>query len=80
MRAGKTSVSGVHLTILLCGFPKALFTKKQSAMPCTAGVSGNVALEKDIKNTGSPQTARMMDESHWRNRRMTNVVRSYHKL
>lgn len=27
MRAGKTSVSGVHLPILLCGFPKALFTK-----------------------------------------------------
>lgn len=28
---------------------KGSFHERQSAMPCTAGVSGNVALEKDIK-------------------------------
>ncbi len=31
-------------------------------MPCTAGVSGNVPLEKDIKNAGSPPTARKVEE------------------
>lgn len=35
VRAGKTSVSVVHLPILLCGFPKALFTKTvYDAMHC----------------------------------------------
>ena len=62
VRAGKTSVSGVHLLILLCGFPKALFTKNSLRCQCTAGVSGNVPLEKDIKNADSPPTARKMKE------------------
>lgn len=30
------------------------FYEKQSAIPCTVGVSWNVPLEKDIKNAGSP--------------------------
>ena len=30
------------------------FHEKQSAMPRTAGVSGNVPEEKDIKKAGSP--------------------------
>ena len=30
------------------------FHEKQSAMPRTAGVSGNVPEEKEIKNAGSP--------------------------
>ena len=30
------------------------FHEKQSAMPRTAGVSGNVPEEKDIRNAGSP--------------------------
>ena len=80
MRAGKNKCVGSSPSDTLVRVSKGSFHERQSAMPCTAGVSGNVALEKDIKNTGSPQTARMMDDSHWRNRRMTNVVRSYHKL
>ena len=35
----------------------------QSAMPRTAGVSGNVPLEKDMKNAGSRWTARKIEES-----------------
>ena len=46
-RAGKARVSEARLSIRLCGF-------KQSAMPRTAGVSGNVPEEKEIKNAGSP--------------------------
>ena len=44
---------------------RLFFHEKQSAMPCTAGVSENVALEKDIKNTGSPQTARKMKKIYY---------------
>ena len=33
---------------------KGSFHEKQSAMPRTAGVSGNVPEEKDIKKAGSP--------------------------
>ena len=34
----------------------------QSAMPRTAGVPGNVPVEKDIKNAGSRWTARKVEE------------------
>ncbi|MFK2086738.1 hypothetical protein ACIXFK_18485 [Bacteroides fragilis] len=39
------------------------FNEIQSAMPRTAGVSGNVPLEKDMKNAGSRWTARKIEES-----------------
>ena len=39
------------------------FHEIQSAMPRTAGVSGNVPLEKDMKNAGSRWTARKIEES-----------------
>ena len=38
------------------------FHEIQSAMPRTAGVSGNVPVEKDIKNAGSRWTARKVKE------------------
>ena len=41
---------------------KGSFHEIQSAMPRTAGVSGNVPLEKDIKNAGSRWTARKVEE------------------
>ena len=38
------------------------FHEIQSAMPRTAGVSGNVPVEKGIKNAGSRWTARKVKE------------------
>ncbi|MBB4024966.1 MULTISPECIES: hypothetical protein [Butyricimonas] len=38
------------------------FHENQSAMPRTAGVSGNVQVEKGIKNAGSRWTARKVKE------------------
>ena len=38
------------------------FHEIQSAMPRTAGVSGNVPVGKDIKNAGSRWTARKVKE------------------
>ena len=38
------------------------FHEIQSAMPRTAGVSGNVQVEKGIKNAGSRWTARKVKE------------------
>ncbi|MCQ1540808.1 hypothetical protein [Bacteroides caccae] len=37
------------------------FHENQSAMPRTAGVSGNVPVEKGIKNAGSRWTARKVE-------------------
>ena len=37
------------------------FHEIQSAMPRTAGVSGNVPEEKEIRNAGSPWAARKMN-------------------
>ena len=59
---GKGKGWQARLVIRLCGFTKALFTKNSLRCQCTAGVSGNVPLEKDIKNAGSPPTARKMKE------------------
>ena len=38
------------------------FHENQSAMPRTAGVSGNVPVEKGIKNAGSQWTTRKVEE------------------
>ena len=58
----KTSVSSVYLTIGLCGFPMALFSK--ISQPCHARLAfrGMCQLEKDIKNAGSRWTARKVKE------------------
>ncbi|WP_193759392.1 hypothetical protein [Bacteroides thetaiotaomicron] len=39
------------------------FHENKSAMPRTAGVSGNVQLEKDIKNAGSQWTTRKVNKN-----------------
>ena len=49
-RAGK----GKGVLRHVCAGFRRLFLRKQSAMPCTAGVSGNVPEEKDIKNACNP--------------------------
>ena len=41
--------------------PNGSFHENQSAMPRTAGVSGNVPVEKGIKNAGSRWTARKVE-------------------
>ena len=53
-RAGKARVSEARLFDTLVRVSEGSFHEKQSAMPRTAGVSGNVPEEKGIKNAGSP--------------------------
>ena len=62
------------------------FHENQSAMPRTAGVSGNVPVEKGIKNAGSRCTARKVKEYKMRGYSLLGgislpkslPIRSYH--
>ena len=51
---GKNKCVGSSPSDTLVRVSKGSFHERQSAMPCTAGVSGNVPEGKEIKNADSP--------------------------